>query len=76
MNALRELEQAALAEGREWTRMRLEKQLQQQSEAIAAVCPQSGEALQNTRWRQLQLATVVGTVEVRVRVGYSQALGA
>ena len=76
MNALRELEQAALTEGHEWTRARLEKQLQQHAETLAAVCPQTGEPLQNTRWRELQLATVVGTVEVRVRVGYSQALAA
>lgn len=76
MNGLRALEQAVLVEGREWTRARLEKQLQQRSEALAAVCPQSGQPLQNTRWRDLQLATVVGTVAVRVRVGYSPALGA
>ena len=37
MNALRELEQAALTEGREWTRARLEKQLQQHAETLAAV---------------------------------------
>ena len=76
MNALRVLEQAVLAEGREWTRARLEKQLQQHANALAAVCPQSGQPLTNTRWRDLQLDTVVGTVAVRVRTGYSEALQA
>jgi hypothetical protein len=76
MNGLRELEQAVLAEGREWTRARLEKQLQQQSTALPAVCAQSGAALRNTRWRDLELETVAGTVRVRVRYGYAEALQA
>ena len=49
MNALRALEQAVLAEGREWTRRRLETQLQAQSDALPAHCPQSGLPLQDTR---------------------------
>ena len=60
MNALRALEQAVLAEGREWTRRRLETQLQAQSDALPAHCPQSGLPLQDTRWRDLQLHTVAG----------------
>ena len=76
MNGLRELEQAVLAQGREWTRARLEKQLQHQSDALPMVCAHSGAPLQNTRWRDLQLDTVVGRVKVRGRAGYSQGLEA
>jgi hypothetical protein len=74
MNALRTLEQAVLAEGREWTRRRLEAQLQAQSDALPALCPQSGQSLTDTRWRDLQLHTVAGGVRLRVRHGYSAAL--
>jgi len=74
MNALRALEQAVLAEGREWTRRRLETRLQAESEAVPARCPQSGESLKDTRWRDLELNTVAGTVRLRVRHGYAPAL--
>lgn len=74
MNALRTLEQAVLAEGREWTRRRLEAQLQTQSDALPAHCPQSGQPLTDTRWRELQLHTVAGGVRLRVRHGYSVTL--
>jgi hypothetical protein len=75
MNALRLLEQNVLAEGREWTRRQLEQQLQAQSDALPTCCPQSGEPLKETRWRDLQLDTVAGPVKLRVRHGYSPALG-
>lgn len=75
MNRLRQLEQEALAEGREWTRQRLEKQLQAQSDALPAVCPKTGEGLKDARWRELQLITVSGVIKLRVRHGYSPALG-
>jgi photosystem II stability/assembly factor-like uncharacterized protein len=54
MNALRELEQEVLAQGREWTRQRLEKKLQAQSEEIQALCPKTGQLLKEVRWRDLQ----------------------
>ena len=75
MNRLRQLEQEALAQGREWTRRRLEKQLQEDSDALAAVCPKSGQGLKDVRWRELQLITISGVVKLRVRHGYSPALG-
>jgi len=75
MNALREIEQAVLAEGREWTRRRLEEKLQQAANALEPVCPSSGRRLRDTRWRDLQLHTVAGIVALRVRHGYSEALG-
>lgn len=75
MNRLRELEQDVLAEGREWTRQRFEKRLQDHSDALPAACPKTGEGLKDVRWRDLQLITISGVVNLRVRHGYSPALG-
>jgi len=75
VSPLRQLEQDVLAEGREWTRQRLEQRLQDQSDARAAVCPKTGEGLKDVRWRALQLITLSGVVKLRVRQGYSPALG-
>jgi hypothetical protein len=75
VNRLRQLEQAALAEGREWTRRRLEKQLQDHSDTLPVVCPKTGEGLKDVRWRELRLMTVSGVIKLRVRHGYSPALG-
>lgn len=74
MNTLRQLEQEVLGEGREWTRQRLEKRLQGESDQMPTLCPKTGEPLKEVRWRDLQLSTVVGTVKLRVRHGYSPAL--
>lgn len=76
MNPLRQTEQAILAEGREWTRRRLQDRLQRQADALPALCPQSGAPLTNTRQRDLRLDTVVGRLELRVSVGWSESLGA
>ncbi len=75
MNPLRQVEQEGLAEGREYARRRVEERLQALSDAVSPCCPQSGEPLQDTRWRALQLNTVAGPVHVRVRHGYSPTLG-
>jgi hypothetical protein len=75
MNQLRQLEQEVLAEGQEWMRQRMEQRLQAQSDELAAVCPQTGQGLKDLRWRDLQLTSVSGVVKVRVRHGYSPALG-
>jgi hypothetical protein len=45
LNLLRQMEQTVLAEGREWMRRRLEKQLQAASDALEAICPQTGQGL-------------------------------
>ena len=74
MNALRQLEHAVLAEGREWTRRRLEEKLQVEASAIPPLCPQTGLRLQDTRGRDLHLDTVAGAVKLRVLHGYSAAL--
>lgn len=75
MNALRQLEQDVLAEGREWTRRRLEKRLQDQSDTMPTICPKTGEGLKDVRWRDLQLMSISGVIHLRVRHGYSPALG-
>jgi hypothetical protein len=75
VNKLRQLEQDVLAEGREWTRQRLEKRLQDQSDVMPAVCPKTGDGLKDVRWRDLQLMSISGVVKLRVRHGYSPALG-
>lgn len=75
MNRLLQLEQEVLAEGREWTRQRLEQRLQAHSDELPTVCPKTGEGLKDVRWRDLQLRTISGIVKVRVRHGYSPALG-
>ena len=74
MNALRQTEQAILLEGREWTRRRLQEQLQRDVDALPALCPQSRAPLTNTRKRDLQLDTVAGCVELRVPIGWSDSL--
>ena len=73
MNPLRQIEQEVLARGREWTRSQLEQQLQEIANALPAVCAQSQLPLQKTRWRSLQLDTVAGVLNLRVRHGYSPA---
>lgn len=70
MNPLRELEAEVLVEGREWTRVRLQQRLQAQCDALAMTCAATGQKLEDTRWRELNLDTVVGTVRLRARQGY------
>lgn len=69
MNPLHRIEQEVLAQGREWTRLELEKRLQQECDAMAMECPQTGQPLKNTRWRPLTLDSVSGKVTLRVRHG-------
>lgn len=75
MKAVREIEQEVLEESREWARRELQRRLQAECESIEPLCPKTGQRLKDTRWRELQLNTVVGTVTLRVRHGYSLALG-
>ena len=53
----------------EWTRLELEKRLQEQCDAMPLECEQTGQALENTRWRQMVLDTVSGKVQLWVRHG-------
>jgi hypothetical protein len=76
VNRLRELEQQVLEAGREWTRARLERDLQGASDTCARVCPKTGDALRQGQWRRMELRTVSGIVRLRVYCGYSVALRA
>ncbi len=49
--------------------------MQDDSDALSAACPKTGEGLKDVRWRDMQLITVSGVVNLRVRHGYSPALG-
>jgi hypothetical protein len=74
MKALLELEAQTLAEGREWTRQRLEERLQAQANRIEALCPQSGLVLKYVRMREFSLMTCVGTVTVRAAYGFTSVM--
>lgn len=74
MKVLLEVEAQTLAEGREWTRQRLEERLQAQADQIGALCPQSGLVLKYVRMREFSLMTCVGTVKVRAAYGFSSAM--
>jgi len=69
MNALLRIEREVLAEGREWTRLRLEQRLQEQCDAMPMECPATGQPLRNTRRRKMGLDTVAGKVNLQVRRG-------
>ena len=69
MNLLRQIEQEVLALGREWTRLELQKRLQEQCDAMSTECMQTGQPLENTRWRQMELDTVSGKVQLQARHG-------
>jgi hypothetical protein len=74
MNALLQLEVGVWAEGREWTRQRLESQAQKQVNDWGALCPQSGQGLQRRKRQRLKLMTCVGTIVLKSWRGYSEAL--
>ena len=74
MKVLLEVEAQTLAEGREWTRQRLEERLQAQADQIGALCPQSGLVLKYVRMREFSLMTCVGTVKVRAAYGFSSVM--
>ena len=75
MNPLRQIEQDVLVLGREWTRLELQKRLQKECDAMPMVCGQTGQPLENTRWREMKLDTVAGRVELRVHRGYDPEQG-
>ncbi len=58
-----------LALGREWTPLELQKRLQERCDDMEMVSAQTGHPLDNTRWRPLELDTVVGKVKLKARHG-------
>jgi hypothetical protein len=67
--SLLEMEQEAEAQGREWQRQQLQKRLQQVADEQGAVCPDTGEALQEARYETVTLDTCVGTIALRAHYG-------
>jgi len=67
---LTQIESEVLSEGREWTRLHLEKRLQEQADAMV-VCLQSGLLLKRLRKFTFTLNTSVGVVTIHAPYGYS-----
>lgn len=67
--SLLEIEQAVETEAKEWQRQRLQKRLQQLADEQGAVCPDTGEALQEARYETVTLDTCAGTVTLRAHYG-------
>ena len=63
------IEQEVEAGAREWQRQQLQKRLQQAAQAQGAVCPQTGQALQEARFETVTLDTCAGTVSFRTHYG-------
>ncbi len=74
MNGLLDLEVSTLAEGREWTRQRLEQQAQKQINDWGVLCPQSGELLKWRKRQRLKLMTCAGPISLKSWRGYSPTL--
>jgi hypothetical protein len=67
--SLLEIEQEVEAQAREWHRQRLQKRLQQVADEQGAVCPDTGEPLQEARYEPVTLDTCAGTVSLRAHYG-------
>jgi hypothetical protein len=67
--SLLEIEQEIEAQAREWHRQQLQKRLQQAAEEQGAVCPHTGELLQEARYETVTLETCAGTVRLRAHYG-------
>ena len=63
------IEQEVEAGAREWQRQQLQKRLQQAAQEQGAVCPQTGQALQEARFETVTLDTCAGTVSFRAHYG-------
>jgi hypothetical protein len=75
MNPLLILEQSVLAQGREWTRQRLETQAQKEVNDWGNLCPQSQELLKYRKRQPLKVMTCAGLIVLKTWRGYSAALG-
>ena len=67
--SLLEIEQEVEAQAREWHRLRLQKRLQQAADEQGAVCPLTGESLQEARYETVTLDTCAGTLTLRAHYG-------
>ena len=67
--SLLEIEQEVETQAKEWQRQRLQNRLQQLADEQGAVCPQTGEALQEARYETVTLNICAGTVTIRAHYG-------
>jgi hypothetical protein len=67
------LEQAAAEQGRRYGCEQLRQQLQAIADEQGALCPSSGERLQDARFRSLPLITTLGRLTLRARYGYHRS---
>lgn len=67
--SLLEIEQEVETQAKEWQRQRLQNRLQQLADEQGAVCPETGEALQEARYETVTLDTCAGTVTIRAHYG-------
>lgn len=71
--SLLELEQAAAEEGRRYGCEQLRRRLQSIADEQGALCPSSGERLEEARFRSLALLTTLGLVTIRARYGFHRS---
>jgi hypothetical protein len=71
--SLLELEQAAADEGRRYGCEQLRQRLQAIADEQGALCPSSGERLEDARFRPLPLMTTLGQLTIRARYGYHRS---
>src|SRR5438552_7074516 len=67
--SLLEIEEEVEAHAREWHRQQLQKRLQQAADEQGAVCPDTGEPLQEARYETVTLDTCEGTISLRAHYG-------
>ena len=73
--SLKAIELAVEIEGREWTRKRLEAQLQHEADQHDGIFPRSQRKAQHRRQQVLPLQTAVGLVKVTAWYGWDPATG-
>src|SRR5439155_13725338 len=68
--SLLELEQVAAEEARRYGCEQLRQRLQAIVDEQGAICPSSGERLEDARFRPLPLITTLGQITLRARYGF------
>lgn len=70
LSVIHRIEQETLAEGQEWTRLKLQERLQAEADTLGPVSPHSGLKLKRAQRIRMVVRTVCGPVELRVWYGY------
>jgi hypothetical protein len=66
LSVIHRIEQETLAEGQEWTRLKLQERLQAEADKLGPVSPHSGLKLKRAQRIRMVVRTVCGPVELRV----------